>query len=79
MDVRYFVDLLTVMYYHCLSLPCRRFLGEISAVDKGERTVDVLFKDGDRDANVPMYQGCQRAHGARLRSWRTVAVKLLRN
>ena len=43
------------LYYHILSLPCLHFLGEISAVHKGERTVDVLFKDGDRDANVPMH------------------------
>ena len=28
-------------YYHSLSLPCRRFLGKISAVHKGERTVCV--------------------------------------
>ena len=39
-------------YYHSLSLPCRRFLGELSAVDKDARTMDVLFKDGDRAANV---------------------------
>ena len=43
------------LYYHILSLPCLHFLGEISAIHKGERTVDVLFKDGDRDANVPMH------------------------
>ena len=40
------------LYYHSLSLPCRRFLGELSAVDKDARTMDVLFKDGDRAANV---------------------------
>ena len=43
------------LYYHSLSLPARRFLGEISAIHKEERTVDVLFKDGDRTADVTMH------------------------
>ena len=42
------------LYYHGLSLPTRRLLDEISVMDKEERTVDVLFKDGDRTVDVTM-------------------------
>ena len=43
------------IYYHSLSLPARRFLGEVSAIHKERRTVDVQFKDGDHAADVPMH------------------------
>ena len=31
------------LYYHSLSLPARRFLGEISAIHKEERTVNGIM------------------------------------
>ena len=43
------------IYYHSLSLPARHFLGEVSAIHKERKTVDVQFKDGDHFTDVSIH------------------------